>query len=309
MKYYARYITFATILYLTFSACRKEAVTKKNEVESVTLSSTNGNCKALGFGKATREDDGSVSWENLLLKWYDQNGRIKNVKMNVELFPFPPGDEFDLDYGELTYGNNLIRMRDVLHNEEVLSVELDANGRPVVSNYDHHGRGGHYRWDTSYYYYSSDNRLDSILTKRRALVQTRPEIITWKFLYDPAGNLSLIKNSLGQTYEFRYDYTQLNQGMVTLHMISPPTKILEYLDLLQFEQHHQVSSVIWRSASGNPIISWEYHDVTREAQGLVIYYKGTHQDYSYYTAWDCGGTQMLQTKNPTKEEFLKMMNH
>ena len=307
MKIHGRYFALVCLLYLTSTACKKEFDHQKDDVLAVTANSSVNQCKAIALGKATRESDGSISWKNLLLKWYDNYGKLKNVKIELEWYPFQPGGEFTLDYGELTYQNNHIKLNDVFHNQEVLSVDLDEMGRPLISRYDHHGRGGTFQWDTSYYYYSSANRLESIVSRRRAPIQVASGMITWNFTYDPAGNLVLLTNSFGETYEFRYDYTQLNHGMLTLHMLSAPTKILEYLDLLQFEQHHQISSVLWRAGSGYPVIGWGYFDLVRDEGGRVTYYNSGYPDHSYYTAWDCGGNSIIQGKNPTQAEFMRLL--
>jgi len=129
---------------------------------------------------------------------------------------------------------------------------------------------------------------------------------TRNFEYDPAGNLVTIKpaGSYGG-YEFRYDYTQLDSGMATLHYLSPATKTLEFMGLLKFEYHHKLVSVIRYESSGYPSLAWGYFNTEKNPRGNVTVYSTDNS--KWFTAWDCSGINQLSSKNPTQEEFMKMV--
>ena len=302
-------ILLVCLLLSIIPACKKEATAFRVEENFTSVNTVTNNCKPVGLGMAYRQANGTTSWNNLLLKWYDDNaGNLKNVKMQLFWYAGQTWPEFAVDYGELSYIDDEIKLKDVFYNQEVFSVKLDGVGRPLISRYDHHGRGGTFQWDTTYYFYSSQGRIDSLVSYRKAPIQTQSERLTQYFNYDPAGNLVLIRDSFGDTYEFRYDYTQLNHGMLNLHMLSAPTKILEYLDLFKFEHHHQVSSVLLRASSGYPVNGWYYTDLVRDSDRKVTSYTDGQGYYTWYTAWDCGGSTMIQSKNPSREEFMKLVD-
>ena len=270
-------------------------------------------CKPIGFAAAIRQNDGSVTWKNLFLKWYDEAGRLKNIKLSFDWFGGTQCcPEVSIDYGELIYTADEIHVRDIQYGEEIFRIKLDAMKRPVISWYDGHGRAGQYQFDTTYYSYDALNRLASINEHKRFTGSNSTVIETWQFTYDPDGNLVQI-NQPGKYggYEFRYDYTQLNQGMVTLHMLSGPIKALEYMDLIKFEQHHRIRAVIVYAESGYPFMAWSYGNFVTDNMGHVTSYTQfsdePFQRFTWYTAWDCDGSSMITSKNPTSTEFMRLI--
>jgi hypothetical protein len=302
----------ASLLFVTLASCRKQ-VEKADETIMAAINQATGNCKPVGFAVAIRDNSGNTTWKNLFLKWYDQNGRLTNVKLDFDFFGGTQCcPEISIEYGELIYTADEIHLRDVQYNEEILRIKLDAMKRPITSWYDGHGRAGQYQFDTTYYHYDGSGRLDWIEQHRRFTpASTETAIDVWKFTYDPDGNLVLI-NRPGKFggYEFRYDYTQLDHGMTSLHMLSGPTKALEYLDLIKFERRHRISEVIVYAESGFPNIIWSYGNFVVNDMGQVTTYTQLSDDspqrYTWYTAWDCNSSQMFQTKNPTQQEFMRL---
>jgi len=313
MKSILRLLTFVCLLYMAITSCQKEINRKGEEVATLTSNSSTANCKPIGLGLATREKNGSTSWKNLLLKWYDNNGQLSHVKLQMG---YDGGtsqqNEISIEYGEVTRDNDELRIRDVFYNQEVLRVKLDHMGRPLISWFNSFGRGAPtYQYDTTYYYYSVENRLSRIV--RHAKTAFGLTVIeNWNFSYDPIGNLVTIKPDDGYGgLEFRYDYTQLNHGMLTLHMLSGPIKALEYLDLLRFNHHHRVTGVIWYASSGYPFWGWGYGNIQINGRGQVVSYTRNNSDpvqtYTWHTAWSCEENTMIQSKNPTQSEFMKLI--
>jgi len=311
MKSILRLLTLVCIALSIVTSCKKSINEKEEETNSVALATPDNSCKAIGLGLAFNDNTGNPRWENLMLKWFNGQGRIDNLKSIIYWYfqsPSSNSKAFALDYGKVTYDGDEVHVRDVLYNDEVFKVKLDAQKRPIISWFDHHGRNfSTFRYDTSYYFYNSDNQLESMIM-HRADVSGGHGIFNLQFNYDPAGNLVLV-NIAGGTYEFRYDYTRTNTGMVSNYLISVPIKLLEYLDLLKLNHHHQLQSVLSRAPGGYPVLGWQYLNIETNPFGKVTRYDGTDGSpiNTYYTAWDCNSNNMIQSKNPTQSEFMKLV--
>jgi hypothetical protein len=270
----------------------------------------------VGIGASLHDGFGNDVWENLLLKWYDNAGKLKYVKFHLDWSSAylnngrDTSDDLALDYGEVNYTNDEIHLRDVYSNVEILRVKLDNMGRPAVTWYYNPNSRSAFAWpkDTSYYYYSSSNRIDSIIQHKSDLDGKYPFVIPFKFNYDPDGNLVSINSPGGIVdFEFRYDYTQLNHGMATVNMFTAPTKMLEFMDLLTFEQHHQLKEV--REYSGGYFVhDWNYERITRDSDGKVTSWGSGYLLNRWYTAWDCNSSTIVSSKNPTQDEFMRMIH-
>jgi hypothetical protein len=299
------------IVILSIVSCQKQITDKDNEIPSSTMTSSNNNCKPVGLGIAMYNPDLRVMvWKNVLLKWYDSQGKLKNIKIDLG---WDEGtgiyDALVVQYGEIRYEANEVHLRDIYYNQEILTAKLDNQGRPIISWYNSYGRTHDYQYDTSYYSYSSLDRLESIVQHRRMPGSNQTSVQTWNFNYDPDGNLNTIlpQGSYGG-YEFRYDYTRLYNPIVTTAIFSAPVKALEYMDLLSFQHHHHLNAMFYWAPNGTIDHTWGYWNPRTNANGNVEYY-GFFSP-AIYTAWACGeGTNMLQSKNPSKEEFLGMLNN
>ncbi len=313
MKSILRLLALVCIAVISITSCKKSINEQEEVGSSVALTTPENSCKPIGFGLAVKETPGNTKWENLMLKWFDSQGRTDHLKAIIYWFYQSPGTNakaFALDYGQVTYENDEVHVRDVLYNDEVFKVKLDAQKRPIISWFDHHGRGfSTFRYDTSYYFYNSNNQLESMIM-HRADVSGALGIFNVQFHYDPVGNLVLADVPDG-TYEYRYDYTRTNTGMVSTYLISVPIKLLEYLDLLKLNHHHQLQNVLWRAHGGYPVLAWGYWNIETNPFGKVTRYDGTDNSpiATYYTAWDCNSNNMIQSKNPTQSEFMKLIGH
>ena len=314
MRFSLRLLALICVSTGLLPACKKGISEKNEAINAVAVTTSNNNCRAIGLGLATQNSLGNQIWENLMLKWFDSQGKIDHLKANIYWYYSSPGSNakaLALEYGEVTYVNDEVHVRDVLYNQEILKVKLDAQGRPMISWFDHHGISfSTFRYDTSYYSYNSDNQLESVVMHRSAENGNGYGVFNMQFQYDPVGNL-VLANVADGTYEFRYDYTRTNTGMVSNYLISPAIKLLEYLDLLKLNHHHQLKNVLWHAPGGYPVNGWNYENIETASFGKVTRYDdgNTSQTNTYYTAWDCNGSSMMQSKNPTQSEFMKLMNH
>ena len=296
------------------SSCKKQVNEEQSESALLSTMTSSSNCRVVGLGQLIPDNNGSTIWKNILLKWYDNSGKLKNVKFHLDWFGTYSsfGDDLNLDYGEVIYAGDEIKVKEVFTGIEILRIKLDVMNRPVTTWYYNPNTTSGYGWpvDTSYYYYDVSNRLETLVQHKTSIGSPNPPLIlTWKFIYDPVGNLVLIK--LGENpyggFEFRYDYSNLNKGMATLNLFTAPTKMLEFMDLLKFEQHHQLREVIWYIPSGSIVAHWTYNNITRDSEGKDLTYALPPTPYKQFIAWDCGASQMIQSKNPTQEEFMKLI--
>ena len=294
-------------VFILSTACKKQVTEKSSsEIDSATPSQPS-NCNYTGIGFSYNNGSTAV-WKNILLRWFDEVGRVKNIKIKLAPYQsYSSSNVVNIDYGEVIYNTGTIRLKDVYSGQEVLRATMNVtNTRPIISWYDGHSNHDYPQYDTSYYTYDGTNRIKSIEQHARFEGATG-SVATWNFEYDPAGNLVTIKpaGSYGG-YEFRYDYTQLDSGIATIHYLSPATKVLEFMGLLKFEYHHKLASVIRYEPSGYPSLAWGYINTEKNSRGNITVYS---TDYSkWFTAWNCSGTSQLSSKNPTKEEFMKMVH-
>jgi len=244
-----------------------------------------------------------------MLRWFDNVGRVKNIKIKLDPYQgYSTSNIVNLDYGEVIYNTGQIRLIDLEKNHELLRAIMNVNNtRPIVSWYDGHLNPDYPMYDTSYYTYDAMNRIQSIVQHARFANVAQGSVTTWSFEYDPAGNLVQIKPGVYGGYEFRYDYTQLDSGMATMHWLSPATKTLEFMGLLKFEYHHKLTGINKYETSGYPSNGWFYQYTEKNNRGNVIAY-GTDNS-KWFTAWDCNGLYPVSTKNPTQQEFMKMVHH
>ncbi|HKP33029.1 MAG TPA: hypothetical protein VJT83_09885 [Chitinophagaceae bacterium] len=307
MKSNLRSIAFVVIVVTTFTACQKELKIKADEIV-LSANTPLDSCFYTGIGYAAKQNDGSTIWKNILLRWEDNSRRVKNIKIKLPPYQgFSNLNVINLDYGEVIYNTGQMRLIDVSNNHELLRATMNVyNTRPLVSWYDGHLNIDYPVYDTSYYTYDGMNRIQSIRQHQRFHGFSSGSVTTWNFEYDPAGNLVTIKPGLYGGYEFRYDYTQLDSGMATLHYLSPATKTLEYLGLLPFEHHHKLTGINKYETSGYPVNGWFYQYTEKNSRGNVISY-GTDQN-KWYTSWSCYGENPVSNKNPTREEFMRMVH-
>jgi hypothetical protein len=222
-------------------------------------------------------------------KWYGSNG--KPAFLNANFFT-DMNDlshlEHIIQWGELLYYNdNQVYLRS--WGDTMMRVTLDAQQRPAASYYHHdHFPKGTFLIDTSYYHFTG-NRLDSIINLSVHSYGGHAEFAKYTFFYDGYGNLVRIDRwhpRFNLTSMFlTYDYAQPVAGMVPVHQVTIPYKLMEYMDLLSFPVHHRLTQV---SGLGN---SWQYINYSLLGNGLVSsYHAAALYERIFYTGWECSGS-------------------
>jgi hypothetical protein len=59
------------------------------------------------------------------------------------------------------------------------------------------------------------------------------------------------------------------------------------------------------------VFIWNWVNPKLNSTGQVYYYEdgiGYPDRGKFYSAWDCGGASMLQTKNPTQQQFMSIVH-
>lgn len=279
---YCLTVSLALCVFL-FSSCKKQ-VDQPHIAEKETASFAAGtSCKPVVIGRG-----GGGTWSTEMQKWYGSDGRVAYLKANL-LGAIEPM----LPWGEVTYhNNNQVYIRNVLFNDTLLRVTLDAQQRPVASYFLYTRTQVPYR-DTSYYYFTG-NRLDSIISLFGPYFSVSG--ITFRkiyFTYDMYGNVVRIEEGttygLGSVWNLTYDYTKPVAGMFPAYMIDRPYQLLQYLDLLHFPVHHQLVSAPMTLFG----LTWldNYSNYQLLENGLVQSYSNTDvfgTTRTYYTGWDCG---------------------
>ena len=78
------------------------------------------------------------------------------------------------------------------------------------------------------------------------------------------------------------------------------------MDLLTFQHHHHLNAAFQYAPGGALENSWGFWNPQIDAEGNVDYY-GFYSP-AFFTAWDCNGPSMLQGRNPTQQEFMKLVH-
>lgn len=295
---------------LAFGSCKKEIGPNANPAEpSVKGSSMMGasSCKPVVFGATIGYPGVPNKWVTLMQKWYGQNGKPAFLKAHffTEMNDFSML-EHSIEWGVLTYHNN---NQVYLHNGGQLNmrVTVDAQNRPAASYYRHdHFPKGTYLIDTCYYHYTG-NRLDAVENLYVNSYGGRSNFARYTFFYDGFGNLVRIDRwtpSFNTTSMFlSYDYARPVSGMVAIPQVTIPFKLLEYMDLLKFPIHHQLTQV---TGFGN---NWQFNNYSLTGSGLVSSYEaaGLHHR-KFYTGWDCSGMHASAEAARSAQNSLNSLN-
>jgi hypothetical protein len=276
---------------IVFASCKKEIGPNVNPTGALNseTSITNGSsCKPVVFGASIGYPGVPNKWVTLMQKWYGQNGKPAFLKAHffTEMNDFSML-EHSIEWGELSYpNNNQVYLK---NGDQVnMRVTVDAQNLPAASYYKHdHFPKGTYLIDTSYYHFTG-TRLDAI---ERLYVNSyggSSNFAKYNFFYDGFGNLVRIdrwsQNFNTSSMFFSYDYSKPITGMVAIPQVTIPFKLLEYMDLLNFPTHHQLTN-----APGFGY-NWQFNNYSLTGSGLVSSYDaaGLHQRI-FYTGWDCSG--------------------
>jgi hypothetical protein len=310
------------LISLLLFSCQKQLEEPLTDEAVVPAGSDHG-CKAEVLGVVVDMPDGSRHWSTLMQKWFDNTGKLTNLKANLGT-DFKTYKDFQvmIEWGEVTYHANQIMLRDVLRDQQVFRVTVDGAGKPLASYFRYNAGPGQPTFiDTSYYYYMGD-RLDEIISISRISPVSGPTFRKFKFLYDMHGNL--VRAQTGDTagsfrMNFKYDYSKPVADMMPPHFVNFPHALLEYMDIFHFPIHHQITEVVlgqYVPGSSHPdqtaptIETWQYTNYMLESNGLVY----SHMDVSdpakktFYTGWNCSPMMTGSSNGRVRNDVNSLMD-
>ena len=319
MKEFKRIAAGGVLLSVLFFSCKKqfeEPLVPDSLQQTSNLGATT--CKPTVFG-TYRTANGA--WTTIMQKWY-ANNRVQNLKVhfsgrseNVGLFYAEP--ILNIDWGNVTYEGDQVKVWDVGKNLLVFRATLDASGKPVASYlYNYMGAANEWMFiDTSYYYYSGD-RLTSIFQifqKRYLGASVFDGWEQYRFIYGASGQFYNYQERVAiGTAEFRYGSTPIN-GMVFDYVLTTSFRMLEYLDLIRLPINYAVYGMnLWRTNPRNGVqfmfYTQSFYNVTI-TDGLVQFYLIPY-DYpgylGYYTGWECATSSSTATTQSRKEVIMDL---
>ena len=300
-------------------ACMKGKLEgKKEEKITGTNSFSSNNCRLVATAAMVHLITNKDYWLNTLIKWYDQQGKLTHLKVLIPREWWMYQKQFYLDYGELRYENDMVYLKNVYYDRTIMKVKLDNKKRPKMSwfldSLDYGWSTQFLVGDTSEYFYLADGKLDSVHSKFNNLDYP------WHFVYDEYGNVLRIETTNSRV-NFKYDYSKPTNGMAPDYLFSIPLKLMEFMDLIKFPHHHQLTRVLygsyWPGAPYEdetyPVYHWAFYDVQSNPDGTVRSYRELdnypEENSIYYNAWDCGANQNILSLNPTQQEFLKAIHY
>ena len=315
MKTFARFTKLTPIVLLSalfFNSCTKQVAEEVTTEKSTSIFTNTSGCKPVVFGVFSEQHAGGSGWETSMQKWYGNNGKVAYIKATLHWSTVFGGPEPVVPFAEVTYhNNNQVYVRNVLTNDTVMRVTLDAQQRPAASYFRHDRLPDARLIDTSYYHFTGD-RLDSIIRFMLPFFSLdRIAFHKLKFFYDVYGNLTKVELhsplDIPRSMYFTYDYSKPVTGMLASAQIDRPYTLLQYLDILQFPVHHQIINA---SRDGNAVFFFtdifsEYSDYHVLGNGLVQSYKnvGHFVTHTYYTGWQCDATPTADAANRKRTDI------
>ncbi len=293
-----------------FESCKKQIdEPKANENVSQALSVSATNCKSEIYGTY---ETGSGIWTTIMQKWYSNN-RIQFFKSH---FSGRPGEDnvffyseplLNIDWGEVTYEGDQVRVRDVGKDKLVFRATLDQSGKPVASYLYNYATSSN-EWvfiDTSYYYYAGD-RLSYIIQLFEKRFNDGWISRAWEqytFTYDARGDLGYYFAKNQQvTGGFIYGSTPVT-GNVADYFLTTSYRMLEFLDLIRVPMNHQLYQMNitnYNPRTGVPHKFYEknfynYSIINGLVQSYLYPYYSDHLDY--YIGWNCSGALTASAVN------------
>lgn len=287
-------ILFAAVALTTSCKKQLEPMAEPGQ-NSATLTSTpmGGSCNPVVFGATVGYPGVPNKWVTLMQKWYGDNGKPAFLKAHfyTEYNDFATL-EHSIEWGELSYyNNNQVYLKS--DGDTAMRVTIDAQQRPAASYYHHnHFPHGSYLVDTSYYHYNGD-KLQAIERLHVNSYGGPSQFTKYEFFYDGFGNLVRIDrwNPAFNTSSmfFSYDYAKPVHKMMSPHQVTIPYKLLEYMDLLKFPIHHQLTHV---TGFGN---LWSFVNFTMTGHMVTSYEATGGNQRTFYTGWSCPGMPATET--------------
>lgn len=298
-------------------SCTKHITEPQEEKVTATMQSPVTSCKPTVFGVLVTFPNNNTIWKTLMQKWYDGNGRLSNIKANISLYhEIWGGDQLTLPWGVVTYHGNQVYVHD--NGKMLLRVTLDDQKRPLASYYysDAKEPGQYNEIDTSYYYYTGD-RLTQVFSLRYF---GNPMALMYNFIYDAHGNLVRVQTGNSpNSYKahFTYNYNKPSNGMLAYFNISTPLKLMEYMDLVHFPMHHELTQFLSGAfAPGSPypyetfpVYVWDYMNHSYNGNNQVQSYevRGPSARGTLYTGWDCGSAPAADAVNRARTGHISSL--
>jgi len=299
--------------------CKKqidEPVAKENLSQSSLNAATS--CRAQTYGTY---DTRSGVWTTIMQKWYSNN-RIQYLKTNFSGRPEELSTLLyrepllSIDWGEVTYEGDQVRVKDVAKNKLIFRATLDQWGKPV-SSYLYNYMGSANEWvfiDTSYYYYTGE-RLNYIIQLFEKRYNDESIFRAWEqytFTYNPSGDLAYhFARNEQVTTGFIYSSAPVT-GNLSDYILTTSYRLLEYLDLIKVPINHQlyeVNMTNYNPRTGVPHIFYARNFYNYSiSNGLVQsylfpYYSGR---MDYYIGWDCGAVPKANVTNKKSDVITNL---
>ena len=297
------------LAFLIFTSCKKEIdqpLTKQSS--SPALSTTASACKPAIFGTY---ETYTGAWTTIAQKWYNGNkiqfikvhftGRPENISQLNHTEPV-----LNIDWGQVTYEGDQVRVWDVAQNRMVFRATLDEFGRPVATYlYNKMGTLGSESMyiDTSYYYYTSDrlNYIIQLFERRFNGSSVSKGWEQYNFNYNSSGNVtSYFSRNDKVSTDFTYGAT--NNGALLDYILTTPYKMLEYLELTKFPTNATLTRIQMTRLDGIHL-PFTFFDKSffnyAITNGLVQSYLNPYGggQLNYYIGWDCGGNSAISSAN------------
>jgi len=266
-------------------------------------------CKASTYGMY---ETNSGAWTTIAQKWYEGE-RVKFLKThfsgrrpyNITALHIEP--VLNIDWGEVTYEGNQVRVWDAVQNRLVFRVTIGESNRPVASylyNQSVNANGDILMFiDTSYYYYV-DNRIDYIIQiyedRTNGALDSR-HLEKYSFVYNPNGTITHY-TSMNQRMIGQFVPGEPVLGMLSDYVLTTAFRLLEYLELARLPTNTTLLQFNLLQQDGPPLSIYNYGFSDYEISDRLVYsYKHPFSpeggSRNYYIGWDCGATAASDPAN------------
>lgn len=307
---------FASLVLVSCSKQLTEPAASDKEVAAAAPTfHNNSGCKPVVFGAFSQTPSGASDWRTFAQKWYSGDD-VAYLKFSSNLPGIFANVEHDLnmDWAEVTYEGNQVRLRDVVQDELILRVTLDNDGRPVASYYDNTFSSINYERDTTYFYYTND-RLDSAVVLRAIAINSPMAAHSAKkyiFEYDAHGNIreidmpSSTAAGSGSVLSFVYNYGMPVTGIMVNYRATMAMKLLEHLELLKLPMNHAVSRIIFtvHSTTVFTVVHEDNYVNYVLDNGRVHSFQrlGSGVNHTYYNGWECSSAPTSRSAIQTPKQ-------
>jgi hypothetical protein len=293
MKSFIPFTTACALLsFIFFTGCQKhiEQPTAQ-ETKSQSSITTASACKPAIFGIYR-----GGSWTTIVQKWY-AGEKIQYIKTHFSaglagaLYHSEP--ILNIDWGEVTYEGDQVRVRDVAKGRLVFRATIDASGKPLASylyNYVNDQNQTVFI-DTSYYYYGG-NVLNYIIQLYEYRSNNSPTGRGWEQYTFGYGTWGAGYSAKNEETVVNFTYGMSVNGTYNDYTLTTSFKMLEYLDLTKLFTNSTMNRITMTRQHGT-YLPYTYFDRQyfnySATGGLVGYYLTPLSPgvQDYYIGWEC----------------------